>query len=164
MSFRKKLNQTELTYDIIDYTVSFGDIEKKQYYISVIGEVSYNDTVEYFAFENVNFRIPQTRQIDYDETFTVTLIIFILIMVAIIAYITLKIIFKIKNKKKNNNDGKEDKGKLLVNMENNNNDADANPIKSDDNKIIDGAKENKGDKEVKKDEESDEDDDDDEEE
>ena len=164
MSFRKELNQTELTYDIIDYTVSFGDIEKKQYYISVIGEVSYNDTVEYFAFENVNFRIPQTRQIDYDETFTVTLIIFILIMVAIIAYITLKIIFKIKNKKKNNNDGKEDKGKLLVNMENNNNDADANLIKSDDNKIIDGAKENKGDKEVKKDEESDEDDDDDEEE
>ena len=35
-------------------------------------------------------------------------------------------------------------------MENNNNDADANLIKSDDNKIIDGAKENKGDKEVKK--------------
>ena len=119
MSFRKEISGEELYKDEVEYNISFGKLEYGQYYISIIGEVIFNDTIEYFAFqhkENV-FRIIDPQNFDFDITWVIVLVVLIIIMLLLIAYI---VRYCIKNKNGGEiNEIIDDKKQFLMNKANN---------------------------------------------
>ena len=105
--------------DTIKYNIPFGKIEKGQYYINIIGEVSFNGTIEYFEFFNIghDLRVVDPPDIKFDDTWVYVLIALIIIMLLLIAYI---VRFFIKNKNEGTiNEIIDDKKQFLMNKANN---------------------------------------------
>jgi len=98
MSFRKELNESEKNEDIIEYYIYLGELEKNvQYYLSIIGEVSYNDTVEYFSFKSIgDLRIIEQKIFEFDNSWVFVLVSLIIILIILIAYLV-RIYIKNKN-------------------------------------------------------------------
>ena len=81
--------------------------------VSIIGEVLYNDTVEYFSYNYTTFSYKRDKIIEFDEVWIAPLIIVLVILVAIFIYL---ILHSIKNQKKQiNGNGNEDQGKFVNN-------------------------------------------------
>jgi hypothetical protein len=120
-SFRKEISDEEYINGT-KYSVHLGKLEKGQYYISIIGEVSFNDTIEYFAFEykDTEPRIVDPKKTEFDYTWVYVLIGLIIILLLLLAYI---VRYCIKNKNKNENEKKieivDDKKQFLMNKANN---------------------------------------------
>ena len=118
-SFRKEIPEKELVNETVKYNVPFGKIEKGQYYINIIGEVSFNGTIEYFEFFNIghDLRVVDPPDIKFDDTWVYVLIALIIIMLLLIAYI---VRFFIKNKNEGTiNEIIDDKKQFLMNKANN---------------------------------------------
>ena len=117
-SFRKELNESEINESIIEYDVPLGKLPNAQYYLSIIGEVSYNDTVEYFAFKSVgdDLRIIEKKEYEFDITWVYVLVTLIVIMILLIAYL---VRYNIKNKDGVKYEIIDDKKQFLMNKANN---------------------------------------------
>ena len=101
-SFRKEVQFKDLKATDIKEEFTFGsDLGKmqQQYYINVIGEVTFNESIEYFAYESQTFRIDLIEEKAFEENWTYPLVIIILIFVASSAYIAFVYIKRRKDKK-----------------------------------------------------------------
>ena len=81
--------------------------------VSILGEVLYNDTVEYFSYNYTTFTYQREKKIDFDEVWIAPLIIVLVILVTIFIYLILHFIKK--QRKKINGNGNEDQGKFVNN-------------------------------------------------
>ena len=105
-SFRKEVQFKDLKATDIKEEFTFGsDLGKmkQQYYINVIGEVTFNESIEYFAYESQTFRIDLIEEKAFEENWTYPLVIIILIFVASSAYIAFVYIKRRKDKKNKKN-------------------------------------------------------------
>ena len=120
-SFRKELKQEQIDSDgNITTEIKFGrDLEKKQFYINIIGEVTYNGSVEYFSYASTTFRLSQIDPTSFEEKWIYTLVGIIVIFVATIIYIIIKLIQNRKNKKAKINGNLSEVQKLVNKSDNN---------------------------------------------
>ena len=118
-SFRKEIRDEDYINET-KYSVNLGKLEKGQYYISIIGEVSFNDTIEYFAFEYKGYepRIIDPKEPVFDFTWVYVLIGLIIILLLLIAYIV-RYCIKNKNAKEIKIEIIDDKKQFLMNKANN---------------------------------------------
>ena len=111
--FRKELNESEIKNDIISHNMEINTKLNDVSTVSIIGEVLYNDTVEYFSYNYTTFSYKRDKIIEFDEVWIAPLIIVLVILVAIFIYL---ILHSIKNQKKQiNGNGNEDQGKFVNN-------------------------------------------------
>ena len=111
--FRKELNESEIKNDIISQNMEINTKLNDVSTVSIIGEVLYNDTVEYFSYNYTTFSYKRDKIIEFDEVWIAPLIIVLVILVAIFIYL---ILHSIKNQKKQiNGNGNEDQGKFVNN-------------------------------------------------
>ena len=99
VSFRKELNEEELSLNRIKIDVTFGNLKKQQFYINVIGAAYHYDNVEYFAYHSNTFRLSQIEENNFNENWIIPLVIIILIFIASVTYIIINFIQKRKQKK-----------------------------------------------------------------
>ena len=101
-SYRKELSNEEKNNNQVNYTINFRRLEKKRYYINIIGAVSLNDSIEYFAFKSNDFEIMQKENGKPDKNW----IIYASIGagVVLIAVVIIIIIIVIKKRKAKKND------------------------------------------------------------
>ena len=113
-SYRKELNETELKQDKVKYDLIFDNLNNGEFSISIIGEVIYNDTVEYFSYHYATFHVKPPKDIEFDEVWIAPLVIVLVILVGIFLYLVHNYIQSKKKKiaDKNENGG-EDKGKFV---------------------------------------------------
>ena len=76
---------------------------KRQYYINIICEVTFNESVEYFVFNSKTFRLSQEEKRGFEENWISPLVVVIVIFVASVGYIIFNLIRKRKQNKKNSN-------------------------------------------------------------
>ena len=100
LSFRKEITSEEFEDENIKFDISFGVLDKKQFYISIIGAVYYFDSVEYIAYHSDTFRLSQSGELIFEENWIAPLIIVILIFVASVSYIVIRFIQKRNAKRK----------------------------------------------------------------
>ena len=117
-SFRKELNEHQYNQSEIGYDVPLGKLPYSQYYLSIIGEISYNDTVEYFAFHSGgdNLRIMEEQKPEFDYTWVYVLVTLVVILILLIVYL---VRYHIKNKDVVKNEIIDDKKQFLMNQANN---------------------------------------------
>ena len=113
-SFRKEMpSDTELKseLDIIKFDISFGDLEKKQFYINLIAACYYFDNVEYIAYHSNTIRLSQLNDTVFSEVWIAPLVIIILIFLASVSFIVITFMKKRKSKNKKVQDLLNDKDK-----------------------------------------------------
>ena len=98
-SYKLDINNSKFLDKTIKHNISFGKLETKMYYISVIASVSYNDNVEYFAFKPHKFKRKASNEMSFEKNWVAPLVILIFLFIIIVSYIVYKIIESIKNKK-----------------------------------------------------------------
>ena len=117
-SFRKELNKSELKKEKIQHNLDFNfGKDYGEFTVSILGEVLYNDNVEYFSYNYKTFPLKNPKIIEFDEAWIAPLIIVLIILITIFIYLIIQFI---KNKKKKNNEdenknGNEDQGKFVNN-------------------------------------------------
>ena len=111
-SFRKGMpSETALNseLDIIKFDISFGYLEKKQFYINLIAACYYFDNVEYIAYHSSTIRLSQLNDTVFNEVWIVPLVIIIMIFVASVSFIVITFMRKRKSKNKKVQDLLNDK-------------------------------------------------------
>ena len=103
ISYRKELNKEQFENNFIYYELSFDNLIKRQYYINIICEVTFNESVEYFVFNSKTFRLSQEEKRGFEENWISPLVVVIVIFVASVGYIIFNLIRKRKQNKKNSN-------------------------------------------------------------
>jgi hypothetical protein len=112
-TFRTELNENDLKLDELSYDIDFGRLDNGEYCVSVIGEVHYNDNIEYFNYKYKSFDVKPLKNPEFDGFWFIPLSIVIATIVALVAYLI--IIIKCKNK------NEEVTGKYLINKANSEN-------------------------------------------
>ena len=108
---RKELNDIEKKENQISYDFDCGkELSYGDYSISVLGEVYYNDNVEYFAYNLSKFSVRNEKPKKFDETWFAPLI-FVIVVFLVISFFIIKHCINSKKEKKNN----PSEGTLLTN-------------------------------------------------
>jgi len=161
MSFRMDWGKTpynDKSNDTFNYTVNFGHIKKGTYFINVIGEVTFEDSVEYLSYNYTKFRLNTTVETKFEQNWIIPLVLVLLMFCVIVAYIIYYNVKKCKQKKTQKREGvayiiineekgmeditekdKEDNDEEDNNEENNdeeNNDEEKNDGKKNDESLI----------------------------
>ena len=100
--FRKDLPDDKFNETTLDYKIDFGTLEKKKYYINVLASASYNNSVEYFSYKQLDFRISQVEETNFDQSWAAPLVIVLILFVSLATYMVYKIIKEIREKKVEN--------------------------------------------------------------
>ena len=101
LSYRKELLKDEKYEPKINYKVNFGQLEKKKYYINIIGAAELNHSVEYFAFKSNVFEIKDNEEESVKIWVIIVAVVGGLILIAA-TFIIIIMIKKRKPKKKEN--------------------------------------------------------------
>ena len=112
-TFRTELNETDLKLEELSYDIDFGRLDNGEYCVSVIGEVHYNDNIEYFNYKYKSFDVKPLKNPEFDGFWFIPLSIVIATIVALVAYLIIIIKCKSKNE--------EVTGKYLINKANSEN-------------------------------------------
>ena len=109
-SLRRELTETEKKEETFSCEIPFGNLDNGDHSISVLGEVYYNDNVEYFSYDFEKFNVSEPKDIAFDVTWIYPLIFVILVFI-IIVLVLIKSYINSKNEKKE----KDKSSKLLEN-------------------------------------------------
>ena len=101
VSYRRELSKVEKEKQILNYKVNFGHLEKKKYYINIIGAAELNHSVEYFAFKSNVFEIKDNEEESVKIWVILVAVVGGLILIAA-TFIIIIMIKKRKSKKKEN--------------------------------------------------------------
>ena len=101
VSYRRELSKVEKGKQILNYKVNFGHLEKKKYYINIIGAAELNHSVEYFAFKSNVFEIKDNEEESIKIWVILVAVVGGLILIAA-TFIIIIMIKKRKPKKKEN--------------------------------------------------------------
>jgi hypothetical protein len=112
-TFRTELSENDLKLEELSYDIDFGRLDNGEYCVSVIGEVYYNDNIEYFNYKYKSFDVKPLKNPEFDGFWFIPLSIVIATIVALGAYLI--IIIKCKNK------NEEVTGKYLIDKANSEN-------------------------------------------
>ena len=107
---RRELTETEKKEETFSCEIPFGNLDNGDHSISVLGEVYYNDNVEYFSYDFEKFNVSEPKDIAFDVTWIYPLIFVILVFI-IIVLVLIKSYINSKNEKKE----KDKSSKLLEN-------------------------------------------------
>ena len=103
---RKQLNDSEKKSNQITYNFECGeDLDFGDYSISVLGEVYYNDNVEYFSYDLFKFSIIKDKTKEFDITWIAPLIFVIVVFIIIVSFIIKHCISSKKEKKNTPSEG-----------------------------------------------------------
>ena len=133
MSFRMDCNDTRAGSQNFTYSVNFtNDIERRTYFINVIGQVKYKDSVQYFPYKYLKFRLTEYQEKNFEQKWVIPLVFVLLLFCAIVGYI---IYFNIKKYKEKKGKNQESKADILINDGDNVKDMkDVSEEEEDDNK------------------------------
>ena len=111
-SFRRDCDKSHICEYHLNYTANFGYIKRLTYFISVIGEVTFNGSAEYLSYEPIQFRLDNTEDYKFEQKWIIPLVLILLIFCVIVSYGIYKNIKEYKEKKAKN---KENKADILIN-------------------------------------------------
>ena len=132
ISYRRDCDDPEICENEKNFTANFGFLERVDYFISLIGEVTFNDSVEYLSYEPVNFKLFNIRDPEFESKWAIPLVFVLLLFCAIVGYI---IYFNIKKYKEKKGKNQESKADILINDGDNvKNMKDVSEEEEDDNK------------------------------
>ena len=109
-AYRKQLNDSEKKSNKTTYLLEFGKLDYGDYSISVLGEIYYNDNVEYFSYNLYTFNIIKVKETNFDYTWFAPLSFVIVVFIILVACI-IKHCIRIKKEKKKD----PSEGTLLIN-------------------------------------------------
>ena len=109
-SLRRELTEIEKKEETFSCEIPFGNLDNGDHSISVLGEVYYNDNVEYFSYDFEKFNVSEPKDVAFDVTWIYPLIFVILVFI-IIVLVLIKSYINSKNEKKE----KDKSSKLLEN-------------------------------------------------
>ena len=114
ITLRKELTDEDKLKDKLEYVVEFGNLPYAEFCICVIGEVYYNDNIEYFTYKFDTYLKKKPKHIEFDKNWVYPLIIVVLIFVVVV-------FFLIRAYIKRRNETNNDTGKFLLNKVKDNN-------------------------------------------
>ena len=117
MTFRMDCNDTKAEQNQINYFVNFTDkIPNETYFISVIGQAKFKNSVEYFSYLPIKIRLTNIAPSYFEKNWIIPLVFVLLMFCAIAGYI---IYVNIKEYKQKKNKKKEGVADILINEEEN---------------------------------------------
>ena len=118
MSFRMDYGETpqhnKSNNKTFNYIVNFGYLKKETYFINIIGEVTFNDSVEYLSYNYTTFRLSNIDNSIFDQNWIIPLVFVLLMFCAIAGYI---IYFNIKKYKQEKIKKRENAADIIINEE-----------------------------------------------
>jgi len=114
ITIRKELTEEELKLDELHFEIDFGFLLFAEYSLSIVGEVFYNDNVEYFSYDYMSLMVKKKKNVEFDSYWIYPLVMVVLLFIVILLFL---IRAYIKRKNETNNDT----GKFLLNKVKDNN-------------------------------------------
>ena len=114
-TFRKEVTSEELNQEALYYRINNLTLVYGHYILSIIGEIYYNESVEYFFVGSEKFEHITEKPIKFDKTWIIALVLVIIIFIIIVLYLIKAYINKKKEKKEKKTKISDDNGKFLKN-------------------------------------------------
>ena len=106
-TYRKELTEDEINLGIITYDIKFSDLDFGEYRSSIIAEVYYNESFEYFFYGLKKCDKENNKTIKFDSSWIAPLVIVILIFILLVAYLIKAYINQKKEIKTNNSEDRK---------------------------------------------------------
>ena len=114
ITLRKELTDDEKLLDKLEYNIEFGNLSYAEFCICIIGEIYYNDNIEYFTYDFDTYIKKKPKKIEFDEYWIYPLVIIVLIFLVVVLFLIRALI-------KRRNETNNETGKFLLNKVKDNN-------------------------------------------